>query len=183
VSASPPNTYEAPTCQGTKEVRAEDAVFRQEIHRQSTTLGVTDLISSASFAGTCLYQTPIEGQAPRDAASVKLQSRLGSPAPWKRYRSLMPAQSKHRVCDLWRDATSWGGARGRGSTRQTRRTYQWLWGRRAAGRQSKHGVAGDADHSRGCARGTSIRCDWPVGFIRVAPVGRRAAPPPPIQSW
>jgi hypothetical protein len=34
---------------------------------------VTDLISSSGLQERVLHQTPIEGQAPRDEASVKLQ--------------------------------------------------------------------------------------------------------------
>ena len=178
-----PNPYEAPTCQETKEVRAEDAVFRQEIHRQSTTLGVTDLISSAGFAGTCPVPNTYRGSDFTRCSKREAAEPIGKPCALETIPFPHAGSVKASGLRPVQDATSWGGARGRGSTRQTRRTYQWLWGRRAAGRQSKHGVAGDADHSRGCARGTSIRCDWPVGFIRVAPVGRRAAPPPPIQSW
>jgi hypothetical protein len=47
-----PNTYEAPVCQGTKEVRRKKRVFRYGVHAQTIALGVTDLISNSGSTGT-----------------------------------------------------------------------------------------------------------------------------------
>ena len=44
-----PNPYEAPTCQGTKEVRRKIEVFRYWVHAQAVALGVTDLILSSGL--------------------------------------------------------------------------------------------------------------------------------------
>jgi len=64
-----PNTYEAPACQGTNEVRAEDGSLPRLMHSRSSALGVTDLISRSGWQERVLHQTPIEGHAPRSEAS------------------------------------------------------------------------------------------------------------------
>jgi hypothetical protein len=49
-----PNTYEAPTCQEAKEGRRKIKGLPLHVfHARSLAVGVTDLISSSGFAGTC----------------------------------------------------------------------------------------------------------------------------------
>ena len=69
----PHNTYEAPVCQGTKEVRRKEKGFPLRVHAQSMTLGVTDLISSSGFTGTliaCPAPNTYRGSSPTAAEAL-----------------------------------------------------------------------------------------------------------------
>ena len=65
-----PNPYEAPVCQGTKEVRRKIRVFRYWVHAQSIALGVTDLISSSGSAGACPAPNTYRGSSPTAAEAL-----------------------------------------------------------------------------------------------------------------
>ena len=63
-----PNPYEAPACQGTKEVRRKSKGLPPlEFTLWTAALGVTDLISDSGFAGACPAPNTYRGSSPLQA--------------------------------------------------------------------------------------------------------------------